>query len=164
MADWSAVYLSTALETGPGFAAAGYAAFSLTMATGRLFGDRLAEALGPATLVRLGGIIAAAGLAAGLLLAAPAAALVGFAGVGLGLSVVFPTALGAAGRADGGAGPAIAAVSTAGYLGFLVGPPTIGLAAEATSLGAALSLIVVLCAAVAVLAGAVGREDKRASR
>ena len=157
MADWSAVYLSTALQTGPGLAAAGYAAFSLTMTTGRLFGDRLAEALGPATMVRLGGTVAAVGLAAGLLVATPAAALIGFAGVGLGLSVIFPTALGAAGRDGGGAGPAIAAVSTAGYLGFLVGPPTIGLAAEWTSLGVALSLVVLLCAAVAILAGAVGR-------
>ena len=166
MADWSAVYLRNALETGPGFAAAGYAAFSLTMATGRLFGDRLAEALGPATLVRLGGSVAALGLTSGLLLATPSAALVAFAGVGLGLSVIFPTALGAAGRAEGGTGPAIAAVSTAGYFGFLVGPPTIGFAAEATSLGTALFLVVVLCLAVAILAGAVGRGagQKRASR
>ena len=162
MADWSAVYLRNSLETGPGLAAAGYAAFSLTMATGRLFGDRLAEAFGPATLVRLGGTVAALGLASGLLVATPAAALVGFAGVGLGLSVIFPIALGAAGHAEGGAGPAIAAVSTAGYFGFLVGPPTIGFVAEGTSLSAALFLVVILSGVVAVLAGAAGR--KRASR
>ena len=161
MADWSAVYLRNTLETGPGFAAAGYAAFSLTMAAGRLFGDRLADALGPATLVRLGGIVAAAGLAFGLLVATPPAALVGFAGVGLGLSVIFPTALGAAGRAEGGAGPAIAAVSSAGYFGFLVGPPTIGFAAEATSLGAALFLVVALSVAAAALAGTVGRATQK---
>ena len=40
MGDWSAVYLDDTLRTGPGFAAAGYAAFSLSMAFGRLFGDR----------------------------------------------------------------------------------------------------------------------------
>ena len=158
MADWSAVYLRGSLETGPGLAAAGYAAFSLTMATGRLFGDKLAEVLGPATLVRLGGIVAALGLAGGLLVATPAAALVGFAGVGLGLSVIFPIALGAAGHTEGGTGPAIAAVSTAGYFGFLVGPPTIGFIAEGTSLGAALFLVVVLSVVVAVLAGAAGRK------
>ena len=162
MADWSAVYLRNSLETGPGLAAAGYAAFSLTMATGRLFGDRLAETIGPGTLVRLGGTVAALGLASGLLVATPAAALVGFAGVGLGLSVIFPIALGAAGHAEGGAGPAIAAVSTAGYFGFLVGPPTIGFVAEGTSLSAALFLVVILSGVVAVLAGAAGR--KQASR
>ena len=161
MADWSAVYLRNSLETGPGLAAAGYAVFSLTMATGRLFGDRLADALGPVALVRLGGIAAAVGLASGLLVATPASALVGFAGVGPGLSVIFPMALGAAGHAQGGAGPAIAAVSTAGYFGFLVGPPTIGFVAEGTSLGAALFLVVALCASVAVLAGAVGRTARK---
>jgi hypothetical protein len=34
MSDWSAVYLDGTLGTGPGFAAAGYAAFSLAMASG----------------------------------------------------------------------------------------------------------------------------------
>ena len=62
IADWSVVYLSGTLETGPDFAAAGYAAFSLTMAFGRLLGDRLTERLGPARLVRVGALIAAMGL------------------------------------------------------------------------------------------------------
>jgi hypothetical protein len=59
MGDWSAVYLNNTLETGPGFAAAGYAAFSVSMAFGRLFGDRLTERLGSATLVRSCGALAA---------------------------------------------------------------------------------------------------------
>jgi MFS family permease len=57
--DWSAVYLDNTLETGPGFAAAGYAAFSLSMAFGRLFGDGFTERLGPARLVRSCGALAA---------------------------------------------------------------------------------------------------------
>ena len=81
------------------------------------------DALGLEALVRFGGIVAAVGLASGLLVATPASALVGFAGVGLGLSVIFPMALGAAGHAQGGAGLAIAAVSTARFFSFLVGPP-----------------------------------------
>ncbi|MDP8948958.1 MAG: MFS transporter, partial [Actinomycetota bacterium] len=52
MADWSAVYLRGTLETGPGFAAAGYAAFSLTMATGCLVGDKLTARFGPVRLQR----------------------------------------------------------------------------------------------------------------
>jgi hypothetical protein len=158
MADWSAVYLRNVLETGPGLAAAGYAAFSLTMAAGRLFGDRLVELLGPVALVRLGGAVAASGLATGLFLSTPAAALAGFAGVGLGLSIVFPTALSAAGRAKAvAAGPAIAAVSTCGYFGFLVGPPAIGFVAELLGLGGALFIVVLLSGAVVVFAGSVGR-------
>ena len=156
MGDWSAVYLDDTLETGPGFAAAGYAAFSLSMAFGRLFGDRLTERLGPATLVRSCGALAAVGLGVALAVGQPLVALAGFACAGAGFSIVFPTALSAAGRTGTIAtGPALAAVSTAAYTGFLVGPPFIGFLAELTGLGTALYLVVTLSVAVVVFAGAV---------
>jgi MFS family permease len=159
MGDWSAVYLDDTLRTGPGFAAAGYAAFSLSMAFGRLFGDRFTELLGPATLVRACGAIAAVGLGIALAAAHPFVALVGFACAGAGFSIVFPTALSAAGRTGGPTGPALAAVTTAAYTGFLVGPPFIGFLAELTGLGYALYLVVALSAAVIVLAGAVNTKS-----
>lgn len=156
MADWSAVYLNGTLKTGPGFAAAGYAAFSLAMAFGRLFGDRLIQRIGPATLVRVCGALAAVGLGLSLAAAQPVIALLGFASAGAGFSIVFPTALSAAGRTGGIApGPALAAVSTAGYTGFLIGPPTIGFAAELVGLGGALYIVVGLSAAIVLLASAV---------
>jgi MFS family permease len=159
MGDWSAVYLDDTLRTGPGFAAAGYAAFSLSMAFGRLFGDRFTELLGPATLVRACGAIAAVGLGIALAAAHPFVALVGFACAGAGFSIVFPTALSAAGRTGGPTGPALAAVTTAAYTGFLVGPPFIGFLAELTGLGYALYLVVALSTAVIVLAGAVNTKS-----
>ena len=156
MSDWSAVYLDNALETGPGFAAAGYAAFSLTMALGRLFGDRLADRFGPTRLVRLCGAVAAVGLGVALAVGDPVFALVGFACAGAGFSVVFPLALSAAGQTeDVATGPALAAVSTAAYTGFLVGPPTIGFVAEVAGLGTALYLVVGLSTAVFLLGGTV---------
>jgi MFS family permease len=156
MGDWSAVYLENTLDTGPGFAAAGYAAFSLSMAFGRLFGDWFMERLGPATVVRSCGVLAATGLGIALAVAQPLVALFGFACAGAGFSIVFPAALSAAGRAEGIAtGPALAAVSTAAYTGFLVGPPFIGFLAEATDLGYALYLVVALSIAVVVFGGAV---------
>lgn len=159
MADWSAVYLRGTLETGPGLAAAGYAAFSLMMATGRLAGDGLTERLGPARLVRAGAVVAAGGLGLALILGHPLVALAGFACAGAGFSIVFPTALSAAGRTEGvAAGPAIAAISTAGYLGFLIGPPTIGFAAEALGLGAALFFVVILSATIVPLARTVNNK------
>jgi len=161
MGDWSAVYLDNTLRTGPGFAAAGYAAFSLSMAVGRLFGDRFTERLGPATLVRSCGAIAAIGLGIALAVAQPLVALFGFACAGAGFSIVFPAALSAAGRTEGIAtGPALAAVSTAAYTGFLVGPPSIGFLAEFTGLGYALYLVVALSIAIAIFAGAVNTGTK----
>jgi len=158
MADWSAVYLSGTLGTGPGFAAAGFAAFSATMVAGRLLGDRLIARFGPAALVRAGGIVSAVGLGVSLAVAHPVAALVGFGCAGLGFSIIFPAALSAAGRAESTAtGPAIAAIATAGYFGFLVGPPSIGFVAEVIGLGGALFIVVALSAAIVFLAGSVGR-------
>jgi len=163
MSDWSAVYLDDTLRTGPGFAAAGYAAFSLAMALGRLFGDRLTERFGPTRLVRLCGAIAALGLGAALAVGDPVFALVGFACAGAGFSVVFPLALSAAGRTgDVATGPALAAVSTAAYTGFLVGPPTIGFLAELAGLGAALYLVVGLSTAVFLLGGTVRSKSGKA--
>src|SRR5258708_34946869 len=43
MADWSAVYLRNTLDTREGLAAAGYAAFSVAMAGGRVIGDWLSR-------------------------------------------------------------------------------------------------------------------------
>lgn len=156
MSDWSAVYLDGTLETGAGLAAVGYAAFSLAMAIGRLAGDYLNQLLGPVTLVRCGGVLAAVGLGVSLILANPAAALVGFTCAGAGFSIVFPTALSATGRTpEMLPGPALAAVSSAGYTGFLIGPPTIGFLAELFGLGTALFTVVTLSGAIAVLARAV---------
>jgi hypothetical protein len=53
---------------------------------------------------------------------------------------------------------AVAAVTTTGYLGFLVGPPLIGFAAELTSLPVALGLV---CAGCAFLAAGAGRLPAR---
>lgn len=157
MADWSAVYLNNTLQTGPGYAAAGYGAFSFAMAFGRLFGDRIIERLGSVRIVRYCAGVAAVGLGVALAVGQQYVALVGFACAGLGFSIIFPVALSAAGRTKGMApGPAIAAVATAGYTGFLVGPPAIGFAAELVGLGGALYIVVILSASIILLASTVG--------
>lgn len=159
MADWSAVYLSRTLETGPGLAAAGYAVFSLAMAACRLAGDRLTQLLGPVAMVRLGGIVAASGLGLSLIIAQPVAALIGFACVGVGLSTLVPIVFSAAGRTPGiSPGLALAAVTTTGYCGFLCGPPLIGFVADFLTLRVALGIVVVMSAMSAVLARTVARS------
>ena len=157
MADWSAVYLRHTLGASASYAAAGYAAFSFAMAAGRLAGDWLTARLGPVAIVRFGGVLVALGLGAGLLAGRPATGLAGFAAVGAGLSCSFPVILSAAGRTpDLGPGAAIAAVATAGYTGFLAGPPLIGFVAELTGLRVGLGIVVLLGLAMIALAGAVG--------
>lgn len=154
MADWTAVYLDDWLHTSSGLAAGGYAAFSLTMAVGRLVGDRLTAAWGPVAILRRGGTMVAIGLGAALILDTPWAAMVGCAFVGAGLAATFPVVLSAAGKTPGlGVGPALAVASTCGYFGFLVGPPLIGLTAEVVGLPTALGIVAIMGVIIAVLAG-----------
>jgi len=162
MADWSAVYLHTSLHTGAGFAAAGFAGFSLMMTAGRLGGDYLTRRFGPAFMVRLGGALAATGLGLALIIGSPIPTVAGFACVGAGLSLVVPLVFSAAGRAPGvSAAAALAAVATMGYTGFLVGPPAIGFAAQAVSLRGALGIVVALAVVIAILARNVGVSATR---
>src|SRR3954470_1647097 len=134
-ADWSAVYADRSLAASAGVAALAYAAFSATMALGRLGGDAITARIGSVRLVRVGGLVAAVGLGAALLIGAPAAAIAGFACLGIGLAGVIPAVFRAAGNVPGTtSAPALAAVSTTGFLGFPAGPPLIGGLAELASL------------------------------
>jgi MFS family permease len=153
--DWSAVYLRRSLEAGEATAAAGLAAFSLTMGLGRMTGDRLADRLGPVALARGGAALAGTSFGLALAAATPVAAIAGFALLGAGLAAVFPLALAAAAARSprSPAAPAIAAVSTAGYLGLVCGPPAIGLLSGLVGLVGALGVLVALCAVVVLLAG-----------
>lgn len=155
MADWSGLYLRDVLGASGGVAALGFAAFSTAMLAGRFSGDALVRRFGAPRLVRAGGVLAAAGLGSALLLNQPAVLLLGFAAVGLGLSVVYPLVFSAAGNHPSvSAGRAVASVATVGYGGFLTGPPILGWLAELTSLRAILGLVVLLAAATAALAEA----------
>jgi predicted MFS family arabinose efflux permease len=151
--DWSGIYIRTETDAAVGLAAAGLAAFNLAMGFGRLTADGLAERLGSPTLGRWGALVAAAGLGAGLIAGTAAGAIAGFAVMGIGLAAVFPLALRAAGYDPAISGPAVAAVSSVGYAGFLTGPPAIGLLAELLGLGGALGCVCALLVVAAALAG-----------
>lgn len=168
--DWSAVYLRRSLDAPPGIAAAGYVVFTLCMTIARLTGDWITACFEAVLLVRLGGGVLAGGLGAALLAGHTATSLVGFALVGLALANVLPIVYSAAGRTPGrGARSSIAAVTSTGYLGYLVGPPAIGLTADHLSLRGALGIAAALGLIMAALAPAVrsvptepAREDRRA--
>jgi hypothetical protein len=73
----------------------------------------------------------------------------GWAILGCGLSTIVPVAFRAAGRASPASPSAgVAAVSSIGWLGFLTGPPVIGLVSSSTG-----SLAVGLAPAVAAVTG-----------
>jgi hypothetical protein len=152
--DWSAVYLHVNLGTSAGVAAAGLAAFSVTMAAGRVAGDPLAARFGSVRLVRVSGLVAGLGLAAGLLIGTPAAAVAGFALLGAGLAPIFPQIVSSAVRLDPSrAGRNIGRIAAVAYSGLLGGPVAIGAAASAVGLRDALLIPAALAVLVAAAAG-----------
>jgi len=151
--DWSAVYLHADLGTSAGLAVAGLAAFSVTMAAGRMVGDRLAARFGPVRLVRVSGLVAGLGLAAGLLIGTPAAAVAGFALLGAGLAGIFPQIVSSAVRLDPSrAGRNIGRIAAVAYSGLLGGPVVIGAAASGVGLRDALFIPAALAVLVAAAA------------
>ncbi|WP_237763392.1 hypothetical protein [Thiobacillus denitrificans] len=153
MYDWSVLYLRESLASPQALAALGYAAFSVAMAIGRFAGDRARARLGAVALLSVGGTLAAIAMLAVLLIGHPAAALAGFALVGLGIANVVPVLFACASRVPG-ISPAhgISGVASLGYLGFLSGPPMIGAVAQVATLPVALGLVALFAAALAVLA------------
>jgi MFS family permease len=161
--SWSAVYLRDNLATSAGFAALGYAAFSVTMAIGRLLGDRVTARFGPGRMVSGCGLLAAGGLACALAWASPLTALIGFALFGAGLSSTFPQLVSAAGNVETErSGSGIARVAGAGYLGLLAGPVLIGSCASLVGLRLALGIpvLLMLCVAAGGRAAAVRPRDR----
>jgi MFS family permease len=152
VADWSAIYLRQELGAGVGTAGLAFTAFSLTMVAGRLAGDSVVTRWGRVRAVRISALIALAGGVVVVLVPSVVVAVLGFAAMGIGLACVVPLVFVAAAGEDPDPGPALAAVSTPGYVGFLVGPPLIGGLGELVGLASALALLPLLLAGVALLA------------
>jgi hypothetical protein len=114
------------------------------MLTVRLSGNRLLTRYRSDRLPVLA-VIATTGFVAALIVARPAAALVGFGCLGIGLASVVPAVFSAARRIPGlHPGTAVATASACGWAGFVCGPPLIGHFAAVASLPAALCLLPVL--------------------
>lgn len=155
MYDWSVLYMRQELDSPAGEAGLAYAAFSLAMAAARFAGDRIRARMSPVALLRASAVLAASGMAVALAARQPWAALAGFALVGLGFANMVPVLFSAAARTPGVTpAHAIAAVSSVGYFGMMVGPPLIGFIAQARSLTAGLAVVI----GFAVLVGALARR------
>ena len=158
VSDWGALHLREDLGAASGLAAAGYAAFALAEAGGRLAGSALLARLGQTRVLVYGAVATFAGMIAAALSPVLPLALVGFALAGLGVANAFPTAMARVGILAGPHG--VATASTLGYAGFLLGPPTIGFLAGAVSLRVALTTVSLLALVAIALARAASRSDQ----
>ena len=158
--DWLALMLVDNRGAPPAVGALTYAGFNLTMAIGRFTGGIVIHRYGRVPVLRLAGTLACAGVTALCLVNSTLIALIGAFAWGLGLSVVFPAAMSAAGEVPGRSSRAIAKVATIGYGGFLVGAPLIGLLAHLMPLDKALLAVAAVVLLVAILASAARERSK----
>ncbi|MBO0884520.1 MAG: MFS transporter [Mycobacterium sp.] len=163
VSDWSAVLLRDVRHVSPGLVGMGYTAFALSMAAMRLCGDFTAARLGPRTTVQLAGAAAVTGSAVIVFSPVAWASILGFAVLGIGLAVVFPTVISVISRREARPAVAVSATSTVGYLGFLAGPPAIGYLADATTLPNALLILLACGIAITVFAQTLPRRQLRPS-
>ncbi|MFJ6569678.1 MFS transporter [Streptomyces sp. NPDC091292] len=128
--------------------------FASAMTVGRFTGGPLLERFGRVHVVRVSALIAVAGLI--LVIVSPSPLVAGAATVlwGLGASLGFPVTLSAAGDHPHDAATRVAAVATAGYVAFLVGPPALGFLAGHIGLRLTMTVVLAFLVIAATLAGA----------
>jgi MFS family permease len=154
MFDWSGVYFEKVVAAPKDLIRLGYIAFMCTMAGGRFAADWLITRCGVRRMLQAAGLIILTGLLLAVLMPYIVSATIGFLLVGLGVSSVVPMAYSLAGRSTTmRPGVALAAVSSVGFLGFLMGPPVIGFIAQAAGLQWSFSLIAVLGLGTTLLSG-----------
>ena len=130
-AEWSAIYMRDVFGAGPFIAGAAVATGAFAQAVTRYVADGFVEQHQPVGAARV--LLGVLGAGTVLVFAAPAAwaALLGFALMGVGSSVIFPLAMSAAAqRTDSAAATNVAALAQISFVAFLLGPPLLGLVAQ----------------------------------
>ncbi len=135
MFDWSGVYFKKVVTSNPAFIGVGYTAFMVSMTVIRFITDWLTQHVGFKKIIACCGIFTTTGLLIAVFFPHLWPATIGMLFVGIGVSPVIPLVFSAAGKSKVLPPPvAIAAVSSIGFIGLLIGPPVIGFIAGITSL------------------------------
>jgi len=151
--SWSASFLHDELSAGATVASFGFVAFMAMHFVGRMVGDRLIDRYGQRTVIRVGGLITAAGMGAALVWPSVPSAIIGFALAGLGVAATIPVAMHMADELPGfRVGTGLTIVSWALRLGFMLSPVLVGAIADASSLRAGLTIVVGAGVLIAILA------------
>jgi len=154
MFDWSSIYFEKVVKAPVELTRVGYVAFMSTMAGGRFAADWLVTRFGIKRILQTSGIVIVTGMSLAVAFPSVLFSTLGFLMIGLGVSSVVPLAYSLAGKSKTMLpGLALAAVSSIGFLGFLIGPPIIGFIAQLLSLRWSLILVALLGLGTTVLAG-----------
>lgn len=157
--DWSALLLIGMGKVQQAHGGLGYMLFAIAMVAGRLGGDALAMRFGDCSVLRTSGLLSVCGFVVLLAVSNPVMSLSGFIWIGLGLANVVPVLFRRAGQQqDMPPALAIAAVTTTGYAGILLGPALLGLVAQWLGLAVSFAALAVLLMLVVFSAKVVSRS------
>ncbi|MGR3436338.1 MAG: MFS transporter [Shimia sp.] len=143
---WAALHVERTLGGDALDGALGPTILGLTMAAGRLSGQVLSDRVDDAVVIRWAAALAAAGALVAAAAPAPGIAYLGFALLGLGVSVIGPLGLALTGRlvAPRHRTAAIGRAAVMGFAGFFLAPLVMGLLSGAFGLRAAFAGIAVV--------------------
>jgi MFS family permease len=145
MVDWSVIYYKKILVNSNELTTTGFQVFSISMVLGRLMGDKILKKIGLSKLLSINSLLLIIGITFALITIKPILVVIGFGITGFGLSTMVPLIYSEAGHTKTmSSGVALAAISTIGMMGFLLGPVLIGYLSEFSNLRVALSLLIML--------------------
>lgn len=158
--NWSALHIEKTLGGSPEEGAMGPATLALTMGFARLAGQGIVQRVNPFRLLMGGAMLSACGALGAALATSPGMAYAGFIVMGIGSSVIAPTAFSLVGRlAEPEArARAVARATLLGYFGYFFGPPALGFLAGAFGLRFAFVFAATMLMAVLILAPLLARQ------
>ncbi|MEO7119633.1 MAG: MFS transporter [Ginsengibacter sp.] len=161
MFDWSGIYFKKIVSGNSAFTGFGYTAFMVSMTSVRFITDWLNNKFGFYKIIFASGFFIMSGLALAVFFPYLITATLGMFLVGVGVSPAVPLVFSAAGRSGTMAPPvAIAAVSSIGMIGLLIGPPVVGFISGLFSLKISFLILSVFGLAIIVVAVSGMRKSK----
>lgn len=137
-----------------------FAAFAAMMTIGRFGGRFLLERYGRVAIIRWGALLSAVGVAAVIFVEDPVLAGVAVTLWGLGVALGFPVLIAAASDSGPDEVGRVGLAASAGYVAFLVGPPTLGYLGDHFSLSSAMFVVLAVLVLAAILAPAAGPRER----
>ena len=152
--SWSALHIEQTLHGSPAFGAAAPAILALTMGVARLAGQGLAGRVRGLHLMLGGALVSATGALTVAAATSPAMAYLGCVVMGVGSSVIAPTAFTLIGQSaePQARARAVARATLLGYFGYFIGPPSLGFIAGSFGLRAAFVFTALMLGLIWVLA------------
>ncbi|MGG2027595.1 MFS transporter [Gottfriedia sp. S16(2024)] len=141
--DWLPLIMVDGYHVAPAMGSIAYGIFVGSMTIGRAIGDKILDRFGRVIILRSSALLAFVGLIIVILSQSFEIATIGIVFWGLGAAFGFPVGLSAAGDDPNRVAARVSAVSTAGYLAFLVGPPFLGIIGEHIGLLRALIFVLI---------------------